>query len=64
MNNPIAICFAINNSYCEQTIKIIRSIIINSNSELIKIYVIFNNLNAVNKTKITNLQNDSTRLKI
>lgn len=64
MNNPIAICFAINNSYCEQTIKIIRSIIINSNSESIKIYVLFNNLNAVNKTKITNLQNDSTRLKI
>ena len=64
MNKYISICFAINNSYYEQTIKIIKSIITYTNSELIKVYVLFNDLDAENKIKILNLQNNNARVNI
>ena len=64
MNNYTSICFAINNSYYEQTIKIIKSTTTNISSDLIKVYILFNNLNAENKTKILDLQNDNARLQI
>ena len=64
MNNYTSICFAINNSYYEQTTKIIKSTTTNISSDLIKVYILFNNLNAENKTKILDLQNDNARLQI
>lgn len=64
MNNSIAICFAINDAYCEQTIKIIKSISINTATDSIRIYILFNNLNTENKARILTTTNIDKRLDI